>query len=492
MTMKKGDAAPAARPGMSPPMKGLQRRYRSRFTFLALVAVLAPLFWACELERGPAVVEASFRDAGGPLAGATVELRLAGDTAVTAITDSAGQVRFEMAGAGGAASLDLAPGGGDERAGLVYAPLLISRGDSAVMEVAVDESVGRQARYLTETRMARWGRAAQALAAIEHDHYAAYRSWVAAGQPGSFEPDLSRTMDSIRSWLDEASDAEVRSALWVALLTALPRRGNVAAEEADAALREISPSAAIWALRPSDVAKLAWSAAATAEGSQDPLTGHGRVSGRAEVFVDAVIDAHDGREMQAQILLSAVRQSSRVQRLDKARSYYRQLMVRHPASPLVELAAKDLPDPALRVGRPIPSVPLPALDSAEPAVTPAELAGPATLVDFWAAWCTPCVAEMPVIHAAYERFRSRGFDVVSVSFDRTREDVQQFRNRYAMPWRHAFVGEEKLGDGVVASAWGVSGLPSAYLVGPRGEILALEQELRGDRLEKTLERVLEQ
>jgi peroxiredoxin len=177
-------------------------------------------------------------------------------------------------------------------------------------------------------------------------------------------------------------------------------------------------------------------------------------------------------------------------RQDDAVGYYNRLIEMHPGSQAAEVARQSPPGARLQVGDPVPDVPLPALDSTAPDITPDQLAGPATLVDFWAAWCTPCVAEMPTIQAAWERFHDRGFDVVSISFDATRDDVARFRRRYPMPWRHAFAGAVNLADGPVSGAWGVNGLPAAFLVGPDGTIIALENELRGERLIETLERVL--
>ena len=208
------------------------------------------------------------------------------------------------------------------------------------------------------------------------------------------------------------------------------------------------------------------------------------------MYLDRVIEAHADTVVRSTVLLEAMRLADRAGRVDDAVAYYDRLLTDHPDSRAAETAMGEEPGTRLDVGSPVPDVPLPALDSTAPPITPAELVGPATLVDFWAAWCTPCVVEMPVIHEAYERFRDRGFDVVSISFDATRDDVARFREEYPMPWRHSFVGAEGFGDGEVVGAWGVNGLPAAFLVGPDGTIIALEDELRGQRLMETLERVL--
>jgi hypothetical protein len=57
-----------------------------------------------------------------------------------------------------------------------------------------------------------------------------------------------------------------------------------------------------------------------------------------------------------------------------------------------------------------------------------------------------------------------------------------------MPWKHAFI-EGGFGS-PVAEAYGVKGIPKPLLIGPDGKIVASGSQLRGENLEKTLERFL--
>jgi len=91
---------------------------------------------------------------------------------------------------------------------------------------------------------------------------------------------------------------------------------------------------------------------------------------------------------------------------------------------------------------------------------------------------------------ALERFAERGFRILSVSFDGDRDDVRAYWEKQPMPWDHAFVGSRGLSQGPISDAYALTGLPYVVLVGPDGTVLALESELRGDRLERTLARVL--
>ncbi|MBI4912774.1 MAG: TlpA family protein disulfide reductase [Acidobacteria bacterium] len=150
----------------------------------------------------------------------------------------------------------------------------------------------------------------------------------------------------------------------------------------------------------------------------------------------------------------------------------------------VDSAARTAP------GKPAPPFAIPALGDPSTSYTPAAFKGKVLLVDFWATWCPPCRAELPAVHKAYARFKDRGFEILSLSFDRKAEDIAPFRAKpeTPMPWKHAFV--EGGFQSELAKAYGVMGIPKPVLLGPDGRILAVESDLRGEKLEKTLEKFL--
>jgi thiol-disulfide isomerase/thioredoxin len=110
--------------------------------------------------------------------------------------------------------------------------------------------------------------------------------------------------------------------------------------------------------------------------------------------------------------------------------------------------------------------------------------GKVVLVDFWATWCGPCVAEIPNMRKAHEKYHGKGFDVIGVSLDRTDDAVTKFVEDKKLPWNSINIAD----SGKLAKEYGVNAIPFPVLVDQAGRVVSFRA--RGSLLERHLERLL--
>ncbi|HWV65267.1 TlpA disulfide reductase family protein [Chitinophaga sp.] len=127
-------------------------------------------------------------------------------------------------------------------------------------------------------------------------------------------------------------------------------------------------------------------------------------------------------------------------------------------------------------------------DTTGKAVKLSDFRGQYVLLDFWASWCKPCRAENPNLLAAYNKYKEKNFTILGVSLDDNngRRAWLHAVNQDGMPWTQ--VSELKGFDSKAAVLYGITAIPSNFLIDPQGKIVG--KNLRGGELQAALAKLL--
>jgi thiol-disulfide isomerase/thioredoxin len=202
-------------------------------------------------------------------------------------------------------------------------------------------------------------------------------------------------------------------------------------------------------------------------------------------YVKAIMEKNPNRNLRAMLLCESVRydlaaeDTSELDRhLTDLTSNYSNTKWAAEASSLIQ---------GLAIGDTLPAFSFPAVDDTLEMISKQKMLGRLYLIDFWATWCYGCTLEMPYISKAYDRFKARGFTIISVSFDVVTMSVERFRReKWKMPWINAWVGPDF--ENRYTAAFKIHSIPLPLLVDSKGIIVAIGHDLRGEDLEPAIER----
>ena len=118
---------------------------------------------------------------------------------------------------------------------------------------------------------------------------------------------------------------------------------------------------------------------------------------------------------------------------------------------------------------------------------PKDLLGKVVVIDFWATWCGPCVAELPHMKKLYAKYKDKGVEFVGISLDKDRKRLEDFVKKQGMAWIQTFSG--KGWQDPTAQACEIRSIPSIWVVGKDGNIISSNARRN---LEQVIEKALKQ
>jgi peroxiredoxin len=117
-----------------------------------------------------------------------------------------------------------------------------------------------------------------------------------------------------------------------------------------------------------------------------------------------------------------------------------------------------------------------------------DLRGKVVLLDFWASWCGPCRRENPTLVRAYEKYKSQGFEIFSVSLDSNADKWKKAIEKDGLVWPN-HVCDMQGWRNAASRAYGISSIPHTMLVDRDGIII--RTHLRGPAVETELEKLFD-
>lgn len=143
------------------------------------------------------------------------------------------------------------------------------------------------------------------------------------------------------------------------------------------------------------------------------------------------------------------------------------------------------------IGSPAPQFELPDLMSDSDKIKLSDYKGKLLLINFWASWCGPCLAEIPTLNNLQQKYKDRNFTVLGVAVE-DKPFIEKFLETHSLALSYPTTTGKKLSTKVMTQYGNPDGfLPFSVLISPRQEILSIYPGiLSKTKMNRVLERLL--
>ena len=98
------------------------------------------------------------------------------------------------------------------------------------------------------------------------------------------------------------------------------------------------------------------------------------------------------------------------------------------------------------------------------------LKGNVILLNFWATWCGPCIAEIPEFNDLYDKYNSKGFEILGVSVSDNYKQLKKFSNKIEVEYKMLFGSSDEMAV-VIKNYGSFYSVPVSYLINREGLVV---------------------
>ena len=113
---------------------------------------------------------------------------------------------------------------------------------------------------------------------------------------------------------------------------------------------------------------------------------------------------------------------------------------------------------------------LQALQSEDSLLTLSSLKGNVVLINFWATWCGPCIAEIPEFNSLLKKYEEKNFKILGISVNDSEKQLKKFITKFNVDYPLLFGSIEKMNT-VIINYGGFNSVPVSYLINREGLVV---------------------